>query len=191
MTVDTNKQKSRITRRLRCSHPQIRHAKQMIKAPVLLFIVYHPLKSRISRKSKIHLSKAKGTSKVTTASGVEYVTKHFGKIIPGRNTILFDTKTHCQIISILLGHADALSRGVYENHSGTSSSMVVGAKGIGKTERFLNFMQLANAVVANVIVVYVDFSGVSSTILFFQRVAVSDVMSRGEKVRRSSHFFGS
>lgn len=103
---------------------------------------------------------SKGPSNVTTAPAEEYVTNYFGKMVPGRNSIMFDTKTHRQIISILLGHAKSLSKGMYVNKSGSCSCTLVGAKGIGKTECFLNFMHLANQIVANVIVVYVDFSGV-------------------------------
>eukprot|EP01033_Poteriospumella_lacustris_P004726 gene4726-3387_t len=99
-------------------------------------------------------------------------------MVPGRNTIMFDTKTHRQIISVLLGHADALSRGMFVIQSGTCCSTLLGAKGIGKTECLLNFMHLANKIVANVIVVYVDFTGVGSDDSILRNESLSATLCR-------------
>lgn len=86
---------------------------------------------------------------------------------------MFDTTTHRQIISMLVMHAKTLSRGTYVNQSGTCCSTVVGAKGIGKTECLLNFMHLANRIVPNVVVVYVDFSGVDDDDCIFRKEPLS------------------
>lgn len=64
------------------------------------------------------------------------------------------------------------------NQSGTCCSTVVGAKGIGKTECLLNFMHLANRIVPNVVVVYVDFSGVDDDDCIFRKEPLSAALCR-------------
>lgn len=49
---------------------------------------------------------SKGPSQEVTGSDLDY----FGKMVPGRGTIMFDTTTHRQIISMLLMHAKSFSR---------------------------------------------------------------------------------
>lgn len=99
-----------------------------------------------------------------------------GKEIPGRKTRIFDTNTHRQIFSVLMDYAETLGRGEFENKSGTCSTTLVGAKGIGKTECFLNFVHLASTFVPNVIVIYINFHEIDSDGSLFRTLSLSQIL---------------
>eukprot|EP00597_Dinobryon_sp_UTEXLB2267_P004553 CAMPEP_0170062438 /NCGR_PEP_ID=MMETSP0019_2-20121128/3667_1 /TAXON_ID=98059 /ORGANISM="Dinobryon sp., Strain UTEXLB2267" /LENGTH=539 /DNA_ID=CAMNT_0010268591 /DNA_START=19 /DNA_END=1639 /DNA_ORIENTATION=+ len=74
---------------------------------------------------------------------------------------IFNTKSHREIYSVLLGHLTNLHDGKYEGKQGVCCSTLVGAKGIGKTACFKHFTILAKFV-RPVILLYVSFNNILS-----------------------------
>lgn len=74
---------------------------------------------------------------------------------------IYNTKSHNEIYSVLLGHLKNLKDGKYVGMQGVSCSMLVGAKGIGKTACFKTFTYLAPFIRPYVFVSYVSYNSAS------------------------------
>lgn len=98
--------------------------------------------------------RAPGQKLVDIIHGVDAI--YNGEIV-GITTV-FKTQTHYQIFSVLCDHLDNLSRDEYAGEEGT----LVGAKGIGKSICFRNFVYLAHQLVSNVVVVYLDMKSIDA-----------------------------
>ena len=75
---------------------------------------------------------------------------------------IYTTHTNGILYDILLSQAMNLSKGLYKNRQGESSSTMVGAKGIGKTTSLKTFTNICKFIVPNVYVLYISFINIMS-----------------------------